>query len=691
VRIGQFAGVIPDVLEAQRSRLFLWLPVMLGVGVWIYFYLNEEPDRTLVGIIGAGVTSLVLLAWALPYAVSIFLRAGLVIGIGFLLATARAHLVQAPVMGWRYYGPVEGRIIALDRSASNKPRVTLDQVVLSRVGPAKTPAMVRVSLHSPGLYTDLKPGARIVLTASLAPPAPPVEPRGFDFQRMAWFRGLGAVGYSRTPVLLALPARTGSLRLWIFDVRMRASDYIRSQIPGQTGAFAAAIITGDRSAIDPAMMQALRGSNLAHLLAISGLHMGLLTGFVFALVRYGLALVPPLALRLPGKKIGAVVALFAGLGYLMISGANVATQRAFIMVSVMLVAVLLDRPAITLRAVAIAATLVLILRPESLIEAGFQMSFAATTALVGSFEYLKSAGWWQAMRQGRARQMQPVLALILSSAIAGAATAPFSAYNFNQIAQFGLLANLASVPVMGLVVMPSAVLAGLLSLVGLQALPFWVMGLGIEWILAVAEFVSSLDGAISYVPSADQPVLPLIALGALLLMLWRGRLRLLGLLLVVAGFAIWFQTQRPDLLITDNGRMIGFMRDGDRALNREKGNGFAANSWLENDGDSQSQFAAAQRYTGPVDDMEFLLSDRRVAYVWSKDIGSPGLQQRCARTDLLIAPQWPDKISGRCLTIDMKTLQAQGAIAVYLAKGGLKIESVRQTAGARLWNSKIRR
>ncbi|MCE8459442.1 ComEC/Rec2 family competence protein, partial [Rhodovulum sulfidophilum] len=217
-------------------------------------------------------------------------------------------------------------------------------------------------------------------------------------------------------------------------------------------------------------IQALRDSNLAHLLAISGLHMGLLTGVIFAALRFALALWPRLALRLPVKKIAAAGALAVGAVYLALSGGNVATERAFIMVAAVLGAVMADRRALTLRAVALAALIVLVLTPESLTQAGFQMSFAATTALIAVFAALRDRpeGGWRPPRWA-----QGVLAVVISSAVAGAATAPFGAAHFNQVSQFGLLANLASVPLMGLLVMPAAVAAACLA-------PFGLAGLGLE-------------------------------------------------------------------------------------------------------------------------------------------------------------------------------------------------------------------
>lgn len=394
---------LSEMAEAQRGTLLLWMPVALGVGIAVFFSLKFEPDFNHYLALGGATTTAIAALWVAPTHMRPPLIAVVLVVIGFLNAGWSAHRNKAPVLGFHYYGAVEGRIIAVDRSARNMPRITLDRVILRRVSPRKTPKNVRISLHYPKQYFPLDPGRHVMLTARLSPPSGPVEPGGFDFQRYAWFRTLGAVGFSKTPVLQAGPVDRAGFAMWLASLRVTLSALVQDRIAGQTGAFAAAILTGDRSAITPHMVQVLRNSNLAHLLAISGFHMGLLTGFVFASLRLGLALVPFLALRLPVKKLAAVAAFAAAIAYLGISGANVATQRAFVMAAVMLVAVLLDRRTITMRVVAVAAVIVLAFRPESLIEAGFQMSFSATTALVAVFGVLRDRGWLIGGRGGLAQ------------------------------------------------------------------------------------------------------------------------------------------------------------------------------------------------------------------------------------------------------------------------------------------------
>jgi len=677
---------ISDIVEAQRGTLLLWTPLALGVGIGIYFSLRFEPGMLFLGAIGAigvvagGLARFFAKLW------SLVALAVLLIVFGFLLAAWSAHRVAAPVLSFHYYGAVDGRIVAVDRSNSGFLRLTLDHLILQRTSPGRTPARVRISLRYPKTYVPLEPGRRVILTASLSPLSGPVEPDGFDFQRHAWFRALGAVGYSRTPVLEIAAPDIGGISIWIAHLRQILANHIRAQIPGQSGAFAAAILTGDRSGISQKVLHDLRNSNLAHLLAISGLHMGLLTGFVFGAVRLGLAAIPFVVLRFPVEKIAAFVAFPVATAYLALSGANVSTQRAFIMVSVMLLAIVLGRKAFSLRAVALAAVIILISRPESLIEAGFQMSFAATTALVAVFAYVRDRHWLVPNGSFWQRMAVRLIVLVMSSAIAGLATAPIAAFHFNRVAQYGLLANLASVPLMGVLVMPAAVIATILTPTGLAGIFWAITSAGLKWILFVAATVAALDGAIHHVVKPPMAVLVAIVIGALVLILFRGRGRMVGLLPIVAGFLIWPTVDRPTILVSDTGKLIGIMRPTGRWLSREKGSGFAARSWLENDGDNLDQSVAAARKMPNRDkkSVSLRVAGKRVVLVLDKKISPKDIASLCSKADLLIAPL-SKKSGASCPMIAAGDLRKMGAIAVGPVRGKLVITSAQDLRGARLW------
>jgi competence protein ComEC len=691
------------VQQGQRGYLMPWSPVFFGIGVAMYFAMPVEPGRMAYGLAGAAALLAAFLGRWRRETLGPLATAVLLVALGLCTAGLRTAQVAGPVLGFRYYGPIEGRIVVVDRSASDRLRLTLDRVVLADTDPDRVPRRVRVSLHGDQPFLTPEPGARVALTGHLSPPEGPGEPGGFDFQRHAWFLSIGGVGYTRNPALLLEPRPERVLPL--LHLRMRLSRAIQERIAGEPGAFAAAVMTGDRSGISTETLETLRRTNIAHLLAISGLHMGLLTGFVFLCLRSGLSLIPPLALRIPTKKIAAVGALAAGAFYLAVAGGNVATERAFIQVAVMFTAVLLDRRAVTLRSVAIAALIVLAHRPDSLLGPGFQMSFAATTALVAVFTGMSRVERLRA-RPAWARWL---LGLVLSSGVAGLATAPFAAAHFNMLASYGLAANLLTVPVMGSLVVPAAVVAMLLWPLGLEVLAFRVMEAGLVWILAVAERISGMEGAVRTIEMPPAEVLPLLTLGALVVILWQGRGRWTGLAPAALALLLWSGGERPSLLISPSGRLVGVMTEEGRALSRARGDGFVAGLWLENDGDGADQAGGFARTAWGEDGAGQAVEIGGLS-LWH-GVGrraAQDLARACAVHDWVITSERsesglggvPEFGSGvrsgaamadssregaACVMIGPDILSQTGAIALAAGETGLRVVTARALQGRRPW------
>ena len=670
-----------EALIAQRGHLFPWIAVCLGLGIGTYFVLPFEPGVAHYAVLGLGGVTLAFLVRPVGAAFGPILLGLVIMAGGFGLAGLRGHLVAEPVLGFRYYGPISGRVVDVDRSVSDVPRVTLDRVVLEDMAPERTPARVRVSLHGDQRWFVAAPGNMIMLTGHLSPPNGPVEPGDFDFRRLAWFEGLGAVGYTRSPVLVQSPAPERGMALVLNRLRLTLSQAVRDRIPGDAGGLAAAVMTGDRSGLSVQANDAMRDSNLYHIVSISGTHMGMLVGFVFALIRYGVALVPPLALRVSAKKVAALVALPVAAFYLALAGRDMATERAFVMAAVMLVAILLDRQALTMRSVAIAALIVLLIRPEGLINPGFQMSFAAVVALIFAFQGLRLL---PEQRDSPWRWLVPLGVLVFSSLVAGTATAPYAAAHFNRIAHYGLIANLLAIPVMGFLVMPGAVILALLGPLGLEQPALWMIETGCRWILYVSETVAAADGAISAVIAPPDAVLPLLTLGALWVILWQGWARLAGLVLPVIALGLWLTQERPVLLIADSGALIGVMTDAGRVLSKASGDGFAAENWLENDGSVTSQQEAFARNG-------FVQSERvtRVTLAGSQvmqvagETALTGITD-CDGADILIATV-VTPTARPCDVYDLQRLRQTGAVAGYLRDGKLTLVTVAEVTGDRLW------
>ena len=384
----------------------------LGIGLW--FTLPSQP-----GVSAYTLALLALIAglalWQVradhPRAMTLRLLgfAAIFMALGFGLCGLRAWRVEAPVLAFRYYGAIEGRVIEVDRSARDRIRLTLDQPRLERMSPDRMPRKLRISLPD-GVTEAPPPGTRVMLTGHLGPPPGPSEPGGFDFRRAAWFESLGAIGYTRNPVMVAAPPEPGGA-LRLHRLRMKMSAAMQDRIGGQAGAVASALMTGDRSGISEATNRMMRDSNLFHIISISGLHMGMLAGFVYAATRLLVVAFQALGGRghtLPAHKLAAVVAILAAAAYLWLSGGGVATERAFLMVAVMLGAILADRRALSLRTVALAAVVILALAPEALLTPGFQMSFAATVALIVIYPP------WQRMGARLPWLIRPVVMLVLT-------------------------------------------------------------------------------------------------------------------------------------------------------------------------------------------------------------------------------------------------------------------------------------
>ncbi len=679
----RWVALARTALERQHGRLFLFVPVLFAIGIGLYFALPREPqweEWVALGGLGLGLSAV---ARFVPRDLTPIVLALVVVIAGMLVAGYRSHQVAAPVLQFRFFGAIEGRIVKIDRSGTDAVRLTLDQVVLEGIGPARTPAQIRLSLHGTQGFITPEPGLRVMTTGHLGPPPAPSEPGGFDFRRHAWFEGLGAVGYTRVPVLAAAPRDDGAKGLALHRLRMKISAAVQERLPGDRGGFAAAILTGDRSGIAQAQMEELRRSNLAHLLAISGLHMGLLTGFVYGLLRFSMTLVPAFALRVPTRKLAALGALGAGGFYLALSGGNVATERAFIMVAVMLVAVLLDRRAISLRSVAMAAMVILILRPEALVQAGFQMSFAATVALVAVFRFLADERGWRARVP---RWVLPVISVVICSVVAGVATAPIAAASFNRIAEYGLIANLLTVPLMGLVVMPAAVLAALLAPFGLEGLGLAIMSPAIGWILHVSAAVSALDGAVMPIVQPPAWAIPAMALGALWVILWQGRGAWAGVPVVAIALAAWAMTTRPALLIAPEGEVVGLMTPEGRALSRARAGSFAATSWLKADGDdAEQQIAQARSGAGPRDMVVHLHGGGFDVVHLAGKRALEQLDAVCLPGRIVVVTQEPERAGGPCELVTPRALRRTGARAYVARDGQIEMTTAAGKSGARPW------
>ncbi|MBU6473764.1 MAG: ComEC/Rec2 family competence protein, partial [Alphaproteobacteria bacterium] len=612
--------------------------------------------------------------------------------IGFGVARLRTEEAAAPVLYHRI-GPVrfEARVLARDAHGKGT-RLLLNVERIRRLAPAATPHRVRLSVR---MAPDaLVPGQWVSLVAVLMPPPAPSSPGGYDFGRWAWYEGIGAVGYAygKAKPAPAPHPETLSERWsdWLEVLRDRMTARIESVIPGPQGAIAAALITGQRGGIAPEDQAAFRDAGLAHVLAISGLHLALAGGFFFWVVRALLALIPAVALRYPIKKWAAAAALLGAGVYLLISGSGAPAVRSFIMLSVMLGAILLDRPALSMRSVALAAALILLWRPESLIAPGFQMSFAAVTGLIALAEWERAHRKESGVAPGLlGRLRRYAVGIALTSVVAGLATAPFAVFHFDRASQYGLLGNLLAIPVVGLLVMPAATAAMVLMPFGLDRLPLVVMGKGVALMLAVARSVAHLPGAAAMVAVWPQAALLVVVFGGLWIMLWRAPWRWLGLLPIAAGLIVAGLATPPDILMTQDGHDVAVrLGDGKLAFLRPPKDDYAAQSWLQRGGDARDpKQAVATPSDGVRCDSYGCVAALADGEVLAAPLRFEALDEDCARAAIVIAAMpTRHQCNGPRLVLDRFDLAKNGATAIRLGSV-LDIRTVRAERGRRPWST----
>jgi len=687
----RIVAAVADRLAAEGERRFLWLPVFFGAGIGAYFALRVEPPLwpgVAAAIGGAGLS----LAMRRHQAWCEAALALTVLAAGFALISETAWERQGAMLQ-RHLGPVTvtGRVIDVDL-AQKGWRIVVAPDPLAELDPSGRP--LRLRLHIPQTSDELNPGDHVRLKAMLYPVPPQVLPGGRDFQRELYFTGIGGVGYAFGGARRITGPEGGSEAEggWgdgLRHLRTEMTRRINSVLPGSTGGIASALITGKRGAVAEEVKQSFRDSGLSHLLAIAGLHLGLVGAFVFFAVRGGLALIPPVALRYPIKKIAAGATLIVLTCYLLISGAAIPTERAFVMNGVVFAAIMIDRLRISMRICAIAAAVVLVLDPASLVGVSFQMSFGAVVALVAVYETF--GGQLGRVLRGRSLLAGVVRycgAVVVTTFVATLGTYPFSIYHFHHIALYSPLANVVAVPVTALWTLPWGVVTCLSMPFGIERLALVPMGWGIDATIWVAQQVSVLPGNVWMTPRLPAVGLLLISFGGLWMCLWRGSWRPWGVVAIVAGFASMTLTRPPDIVIADTGRFVAARApDGHYFVLAHKGENMARSLFAEETGEVLADWPEAG--VGAEGGLKcakasclYAARGRTVAII----TGEAALPLKCGGFDAIVS-QVPAGFRCRSMmpVIDRIDSWRRGAFALWLDANGVTVESANEARGDRPW------
>jgi competence protein ComEC len=668
--------------ELEHGRGFLWLPVLFGMGIAAYFALPREP---LLPALALAAAAAVAAAWTRRNAVASFRIAVACAALlaGLAVAKLRTDLALAPVIPGERTVSLTGWIISEEEAPNGGRRLVVRIASMDGVAPRDVPFNVQVTVRARA--NALAAGDSIALKARLAPPSGPAIPGGYDFSFAPFYARVGAVGFAyggAHPATIGPPPFATRMYEPLGQLRDAIRGRVESALPGDYGHIAAALIMGDQRGIAEATQDDMRASGLGHILSISGLHLALVAGAVFWVVRALLALSPALALRHPIKKWAAGAALAVATLYLGISGAEVATVRSWVMLVIMLGAVLLDRRALTLRNVALAALLILAFSPESLLSISFQMSFAATIAVIATYETVSrrrrlrladlrpERGWLSRFRETAGT-------LLVVSLAAGFAVTPFAAFYFQRVAPLSVVANLATGPAIDFVVMPMALIAVLLMPFGIEIFPLTVMKWGLMWMTAVAAKTADWTAGFGNIAMPPLAALLLMTAGFLWLALWRERWRLAGVVPILIALPLSVLLPRPVALVNEDGTAAAVRgADGRFSLIGAKIAGFEKELWLRADADGRDltdpglsagvvcDTLGCTARLGPGNGTLVALATRPDA-----------VEEDCREAAIVIARfDVPAGCAAHALVIDRRALALGGAHAVYAdASGGFSI------------------
>lgn len=677
----------------QHDRWILWFPVLMAMGIGLYFSLGDEPTAFL-GLFLAGGFLCVSIYFYRIKKIFIPAIAFFLIALGFTAAEMRTHLVAAPMLQQKT-PPIEirGTIDKIENLESAR-RVTLRYLEYLSDWRTKDqlPQKVRIKLKTSDMEKSLTVGSKIEARVMLLPLSPPVMPGAYDFQRHLFFMGIGATGFALNEIKLIEEAQKNT---FFENLRTALRNNIHEHIADKDAAgMTTALLYGEDQSISKETYEDMRKAGLAHLIAISGLQVTLVTGFLFFVVRYFLASIPYIALRYPIKKITAFIAMLGALFYMQLIGDNnIPAARAVIMAVVAMAAIMLDRDPFTLRLVAFAAAAVLLFLPESLLSPSFQLSFAAMVGLISFYEVTRD--WW--LRQGiEARWYKKFFLYILGSmamtVVATISTAPFALYHFLSTPLLtGVLANLVAVPLSSFVTMPAAVIGAFLIPFGLEGIPFQIAGFSVRVILDVAARLANWPLSVFSMNAWGVEALALIAFGALWIAIWKGYIRLAGILPTLMAFFLIAGTPRADILISANGKLYA-VRDSENKLivSSKTAEKFVRDHWVKREGAAGSNFFVRGREEAISCDALaciYRAKGKTVSFVKLAN----ALETDCEAADVIIAPFFrvdrkfcaaPD------IVIDKTDLKKRGAHAVYFEpSGNMRIETVEVERGRRIWTS----
>ena len=690
--LSSISGRIDAFLSGAGFDKGPWLAVSFGGGIAAWFALNSAWQW--VALVSACCFA-ALAAFAIwrddPSRVSIrqaVIALAVMMALGVIAIWTRSEIVGAEAFDRPLVGTFHAQVLEREEQPA-RDRVRL--VLAMRDAATGAARKVRVNVPLAKDRPELVEDARIRFRARLMPPALPMLPGGYNFARSAWFQGLAATGSVLGDVeLVTSSPRVDSMA----ETQRQLASHVRSQLTGSAGSIAAALASGDRGGISDADEEAMRDAGLTHLLSISGLHVSAVIAAAYLVAIKLLALWQWLALRVRLPIVAAGVAALAGIGYTLLTGAEVPTVRSCVGAILVLIALALGREALSLRMVAVAALFVLILWPESLIGPSFQMSFAAVLAIVALHNSAPVRAFLAPREESwAARNCRRALMLLVTGLVIEIALMPIVLFHFHRAGVYGAFANVIGIPLTTFVSMPLIALSLLLDLFDASGPAWWMAGKSLDLLIGIAHFTASQPGAVKLMPEMGTGLFALFVIGSLWIGLWRGKVRLLGFLPIAIAAPLFALKPAPDILISSDGRHVGIAGEGDRLLVlRESRSDYARDNLLELAGMDGVPIALAD-WPDAECSLDFCtIGLNRAGRNWqvlmarsNNRVEMRALAAACDRADIVVADRYlPRSCWPKWLKADRNLLDRTGGLAIDLANE--RFDAVSDSQGEHGWS-----
>jgi len=685
----------------QRDRWFLWLPAFMAAGIGFYFALPFEPPPRLMVV--TPMLALVTIGLWERYGLRPLLAALLTLALGFNAAQLETKMASTPMLNEKLPPTSMTGLLYRAEAMPKGSRLTIKHPWVRGIPKDERLRFIRVKVRTP--FTELpETGARVNMWGPLWPPSDPVAPGGYNFRRNSFFKQLGSSGMSYGELRVRetkYPPRFfwDGFNLMFERARRALSLMAYKRLPPAQAPMTAALLSGSQSSIDRDVMHAMRLSGLSHLLSISGVHVSMIALLIYVPLRAILALFPFIALRWPIKKIAAISSIVGTSLYTILVGADAPTVRSALMTSIVMFAIIVDRKAMSLRLVALAALLIMLLDPSAAIGPSFQMSFAAVMAMVAAYEKRIDA----ALKQGLVFDL-PVWVkglwrhgrdIILTSLVATAATTPFTLYHFQVFSFYGVIANMIAIPLTTLWVMPCLLLTYIFAPLGLAGWFIDGAGWGVQAIIWIAEKVAAWPYAQFFAPPMPLWAFLFFVGGGLWLCLWRGRWRFWGAVPLVLAFIYPLTVTLPSVFIAPEGGVWAVrLADGHMAVFGKRKENFTTSQWRQRLLNPEMLYFTKRRLPALGEELSCkdsvcLFADKSFTARFVLKEASPERTEQACKEDGATALIAPFAVLLGCkapIVIDKSALEKHGAHTITLTDQGPKIETVRAKRGERPWS-----